>query len=152
PNSRFIALGSQTGKQIQWWDASDPSAQPRQATLDQPLRSLRFNRSGDRLLAVAWEEARENATLQVKVFSLAGGQETARIDEPKISVPPGLTWPVSGAIADGQGFWIAAALLDHRTLKVWELESGKVISQLPEQDSPFDFLNFSPEGGRVAVM
>jgi WD40 repeat protein/tetratricopeptide (TPR) repeat protein len=151
PSSRFVALGSLPAKEVLWWDVSNPSAPPRRAALDQPVRALRFNRAGDRLVAVGWEEARESATLQVKVFSLPGGQETARIDEPKISVPPGLTWPVSGAIADGQGFWIAAALLDHRTLKVWDLESGKTISQLPEQDSPFEFLNYSPEGGRVAV-
>ncbi len=151
PNSRFMVLSCRAAKLLQWWDVSAAGFPSRKAQLEHPIRDFKFNRAGDRVVVTTWDDARETLDLFLPVIDLENGQEVARVHEPKLTSPPGLLWAGWDREQSTLNFWIVGGVMDQRTFKVWDLHTGKVMTELPLQERRIFAAEFSPDGGRVAL-
>nr|WP_290226787.1 caspase family protein [Trichocoleus desertorum] len=134
---RIWSLQSQTTERILQWDAPSPAARPSKAnpaasatSAPSAITALAFSPDGKQLAAIA------KGTRQVRIWAVDSGAPVLQFT--------GFTGEVGRIAFSPQGQWFAAASAD-QMVRVWQLETGKLQTQIRHQ-SPINSIQFSSDG------
>ena len=133
PTKSWIAAARWDGTAI-LWDIEAARVLRTFAGHTQEIRSLCFDRSGERLATAAFDAT-------VKVWEVGTGRELATFT--------GHSEIVSDAVFSPDGRVVASASKD-RTVKVWDADTGRLIRSLSGHRDAVWWVDFSPDGRWIA--
>ena len=158
-DSSIILAQGQNDRELRWW-ATDPSNAetldlPEPLTFDKAIANVRFLKGKNRVAIVgrAMEEGKEDSgavdqkgsrqeairrQVTIAVHDTRTGEQVAAIEPVE---------PVTSLIVFGdEHSSVAAGVLDSNSVRTWDLETGKTISQTDGQGQKVRNPLFSPDG------
>ena len=148
PDSHFLVLRSESSRQVTWWNLENRGSPSQSAELGAPAREIFFDSRSHKVLIAGWDQRLENRILRLQTIDLASGERSPAIEEPRMTRD---LWPEIDQRKRTIDSWIAGGIFDSRQVKIWDLYTGKVLTELPSQESPISIAMLSPDGSRIAL-
>jgi WD40 repeat protein len=145
PDGRHIASGSRAGD-VRIWDVDSGDMLCRYDSRSKGVHSIAYSPKGDRVVCGSYD-------FQVRVLDARTGREVRTLSD-HTDIVFGVAFSPDGrSVASGGGSravpgGFVPGTRDH-VVRVWDVESGKIVARLAGHGEPVHTVAFSPDGRRV---